>query len=186
MKIILAIGIVAALTACVDRGIRPSKAVAGDSADQVIAGFATNITKTGLRLSHVVSDSAWIYQNRQIVDLRKMTMQMYDSSGLQTAVIVADHGTYSIREQSLDARGHVVATSAKGRILKTEHLVYSQQRNEITSDSAFTSTSPDGNVTGANFTADPAFKNVRIFKPKGGQKGKGFAVPGSRPLGGNQ
>jgi LPS export ABC transporter protein LptC len=181
VKRLIAVALVATVAAaCVDKGVRPGRTMAADSADQVMAGFATNITKVGLRLSHVIADSAWIYQARQVVDLKHMTMTMYDSSGASTAVITADKGNYNIREQSLDARGNVIATTSRGRVLKTPHLVYSQQRNEITSDSAFTSTGPDANLTGTNFTSDPAFKNVRVLQPKGGQKSKGFPLPGQR------
>ena len=67
-------------------------------------------------------------------------------------------------------------------MLKTEHLVYDRGRNLISSDTAFTSTSPKANLSGVSFEADPGFKHVDIIRPKGRGK-KGFVIPGQEPGG---
>ena len=100
------------------------------------------------------------------------------------STITADKGVYGMREQSLDARGHVIAHSSGGKVLKTEHLIFDRSKNNISSDTAFTSTSPQGNISGAWFDADPGFKNVVIHRPKSVQKGKGILLPGQRAGGG--
>ncbi len=127
----------------------------------------------------VYADSAWSYQTRQVVDLTRMTVTMFDSTGAKVSTIVADKGIYHPRQQSLDARGHVVATSTGGKVLKTEHLVYDRDKNRVSSDTTFTSTSPDGNAAGVSFESDPGFKRVRITQPKLLQKGKGIVIGGS-------
>jgi LPS export ABC transporter protein LptC len=169
------------LAACKkDLGIQPRRTAGSDSADQVYSGMTTEIVRDGVRQSHVYADSAWAYQARQLVDLTRMTVTMFDSSGAKISTIVADKGIYYTRQQSLDARGHVVATSSGGKVLKTEHLIYDRDKNQISSDTFFTSTSPKGNISGAHFVADPGFKNVDINKMKGLQKGKGIALPGQQ------
>jgi hypothetical protein len=65
-------------------------------------------------------------------------------------------------------------------VLKTEHLIYDRNRNLISSDTVFTSTSPTANLSGTWFESDPGFKNVRVTRPKGRSK-KGFVLPGQGP-----
>ena len=179
MRRVLFIGLVA-LCACRDKGVQPKRSVAADSADQVYGGgVTTTISRNGVRQSKLFADSAWVYQIRQVSDLKKMTVTMFDSTGNTISTITADHGVYHIRDQHLDARGHVVATSSGGKVLKTEHLIFDSPRNVVTSDSAFTSTSPDGNAAGTSFESDPGFKRVRITQPKILQKGKGIKIGGS-------
>lgn len=169
----------AVLAACNnDTGVQPRRTAGADSADQVYSGMQLAIVRNGVREALVYSDSAWMYQARQVFDLKRMRVTMYDSTGALISTITADKGIYHIREQSLDSRGHVVATSSENRVLKTEHLVYDKNRNEVSSDSAFTSTSPKGNAAGSSFTSDPGFKRVSILKMRGVQKGKGLILPG--------
>jgi len=164
--------------ACVDRGVIPQRTVAGDSADQVYDSMTFSITRNGVAVSRVRAESAWVYQLRQVADLKNMTVTFYDSTGAAVSVVTADKGIYGMRQQTLDARGHVVATSSGGKVLKTEHLIFDQQRNLISSDTAFTSTSPQGNLSGAWFQSDPGFRNITVNRPKGGQRGRGFLMPG--------
>ncbi len=176
---LLAIAALAALAACGDRGVEPPAAAPGDSADMVMQGMTFNITTEGVKVSRVEADSAWIYQARQMNDLKKLRVVFFDRvNGKETSVVTADSGTFNRRDQTLDARGNVVATASNGRVLKSSHLVYDKFQNQIYSDTAYTFTSPDGNGSGASFTADPDFKQVRVQRLGGRMKGKGFVLPG--------
>jgi LPS export ABC transporter protein LptC len=173
-----------ALGACTDRGAQPRRAVRGDTADQVYSGLSTFITRSGVNVSRVEADSAWMYTAPQIADLKHMKVTFYnDSTGAETATIIADRGIYKMREKSLDARGHVVAVSRGGRVLKTEHLIYDTPLNQVSSDSAWTSTSPQGNFAGKSFVSDVEFKHVTMDRLHGTQKGKGFIIPGPASTG---
>lgn len=166
--------------ACKDRGIQPKRTVSADSADQVLAGMTTTTTRNGVRTSVVQAESTWVYSQRQVNDLKGMTVTMFDSSGAVVSKIIADRGVYDTRANHLDARGHVVATSSEGKVLKTEHLIFDNTRNLITSDSAFTSTSPKASAAGASFESDPGFKKVTIHRPRNFvDKGKGIRIGGS-------
>lgn len=169
----------ALLAACGDRGIEPPVVAPGDSADQVLQGMAFNITAEGVKVSRVEADSAWVYQARQVNDLKKMRVTFFDrTTGEETSVVTADSGWYSQRDQTLDARGNVIATASNGRVLKSEHLVYDKVQNQIYSDTAYTFTSPDGNGSGASFVSDPDFKQIRAQRPGGRMAGKGMLLPG--------
>lgn len=177
-----ALAMIVLLAACGDRGVAPRRVASADSADQVYDSMTFDITRDGVKSSRVQAESAWVYQARQVADLKNMTVISYDSTGATISTITADKGVYGMREQSLDARGHVVAHSSGGRVLKTEHLIYDRSRNRISSDTAFTSTSPTANLSGASFEADPGFKTVTVLRPKGRGK-KGFVIPGQTPEG---
>jgi LPS export ABC transporter protein LptC len=166
------------LAGCVKHGVAPHGTVAADSADQVYDSMNFDITRNGVVVSHVVAESAWVYQGRQVADLKKMTVTFHDSTGAPTSTITADKGIYSMRLQNLDARGNVVATSPGAKVLKTEHLVYDRSRNRINADTSFTSTSPQGNMAGAWIEFDPGFTHVTVNRPTGRQKGKGIVIPG--------
>lgn len=176
---LLLLGLVVLCAACGDAGIEPPVAAAGDSADQIMEGMSFNITVDGVKLSTVEADSAWVYQARQMNDLKKLRVTFYDrATGKETSVVTADSGTFNQRDNTLDARGSVVATATNGGILKSEHLVYDKFQNEVYSDTAYTFTSPDGNSSGAAFVSTPDFKRVRAQRPGGRMKGKGFLLPG--------
>ncbi len=169
------------LAACGDKGIEPPVTAPGDSADSFMEGMAFNVTTEGVRVSRVEAESAWVFNARQINELKKMRVIFYDrTTGKQTSVVTADSGTFNSRDETLDARGNVVATATTGRILKSQHLVYDKVQNQIYSDTAYTFTSPDGNGSGASFVSDPDFKLIRAQRPRGAMSGKGILLPGQR------
>jgi LPS export ABC transporter protein LptC len=79
-------------------------------------------------------------------------------------VLTARHGTSNTRTNNMIARKNVVVVSEDGRRLTTEELIYNQQRNEISSDSAFVLTEPNRRLEGIGFRSDPNMKNIKILK----------------------
>ncbi|HEX9754171.1 MAG TPA: LPS export ABC transporter periplasmic protein LptC [Gemmatimonadales bacterium] len=173
-----------ALLACSEQGVAPTtSAVAADSADQIIEGMTTTIVADGVRRSLVSADTAFIYQGRQVADMRQIRASFFDVQGNQTSVLTAESGLYQITLGTLEARGNVVvvATDGSNRRLTTEHLIYDRATNQIRSDSAFVYQSPDGVLRGNSFYADPDFRNVVTKQPRGRQRGTGVLLPGQRP-----
>jgi LPS export ABC transporter protein LptC len=167
------------LTACTDAGVRPTTMTqVADSADQVLFKMNTNITADGVRRSYVEAETAFVYQSRQTMDLRRVRMLFFDTQGNQKSTLTADRGIYGTFSNKLDARGHVVVTSTDGRKLQTEHLIYDKLANLIKVDTAFVYDSPTEHSTGNGLDTDIEFKNVRVQQPKGFQKGKGMLLPG--------
>ena len=72
----------------------------------------------------------------------------------------------------------VVSTDGTNRRLRSEHLIFDRDQNQIRSDSAFTYDSPSETLSGNSFISDPGFKNVVTRQPKGRQRGKGMVLPG--------
>ena len=72
-----ALASIALLAACGDRGVAPRQVAAVDSADQVYDSMTFDITRDGVKTSRVQAESAWVYQGRQVADLKNMTVTMY-------------------------------------------------------------------------------------------------------------
>lgn len=170
--------VVTAASACRDTGVVPVRGGLADSADQVMDSMRYDIVRNGVRTSRVDADSAWIYQARQVADLVGMQVVFYDSTGRQTSTVKSDSGRYHFRDGTLHAFGNVEVTTANGSRLNTQHLVYDRTINQISSDSAYTFTSPDGNGSGENFVTDTDFRQVITHRPRGRQRGQGFVIPG--------
>jgi LPS export ABC transporter protein LptC len=188
MRAWLVVAVLATLAACAERGVTPSRGNVADSADQVIQGMETQVTKGGVLLSTVQADSAWVYNARQVTDLKRVTMIFYDNRGQVSSTVTADSGTYQMRDGTLEARGHVVAVTPApdSKTLNTEHLVFDKTARLIRSDTAYTFTSASGNGSGASFETDPDFKRIRSWQPKGRQRGTGFLLPGQDTTGGGR
>ncbi|HEY9384692.1 MAG TPA: LPS export ABC transporter periplasmic protein LptC [Gemmatimonadales bacterium] len=167
------------VAACADAGVRPQGSLqSADSADQIMVGMSTQLTEKGVLRSFLEADTAYVYQNQQITDLRHFKVRMLDAHGNLQSTLTADHGLYTTYSGKLDARGHVMVESTDGRRLWTEHLIYDKTANQIRSDTAFTYDSPTAKGSGKSFLSDIEFRNLTIDQPKGGQKGKGILLPG--------
>lgn len=163
-----------AAAACQDRGVRPTETTQlRDTADQVMFGMATRIWEKGVLRSVVEADTAYIYQTRQLIDLRGLTMRLYDGQGVQQSTLTAKSGLFNTVVNSLDARGDVVVRANDGRVLRTEHLIYDQTANSIRSDTTFVYDTAEEQVTGTGFTSDIDVRNVRVEQPRGRQRGRG-------------
>jgi LPS export ABC transporter protein LptC len=140
--------------------------------------MTTTITNNSMRRSLVEADTAFIYLARQVTDLRHFTMRFYDEQGNHKSTLTADRGLYHTGSDELDARGHVVVTTTDGSRLTTTHLIYAKQRNQIRVDTAFVYDSAKEHGSGDGLTSDVDFKNVRVDRPRGFQRGRGFLLPG--------
>ena len=169
------------LTACADRGIAPVQSAAvADSADQILEQMTTSIVGGGVRKSLVYADTAYIYSDRQVASMRNLKATFFDEQGNATAILTARQGEYFMARGTLEARDSVLVVSTDGtnRRLRSQHLIYDRDQNQIRSDSAFTYESPTETLSGTSFYSDPAFKNVVTRQPKGRQRGKGMLLPG--------
>lgn len=175
----------AATAACADRGVAPSRAATADSADQVIEGMAHTITKDGVRSTYLEADSAWVFQNRYLIELKRVRITFYSPTGQVRSTVTADTGSYQMRDGSLDARGNVVAVTPPpdSGTLRTEHLIFDRISNLIRSDTSYTFVSRRGNGSGASFETDADFRRFRSWQPRGRQRGQGFVLPGQDTTG---
>jgi LPS export ABC transporter protein LptC len=172
----------ALLAGCVDKGLTPSAtAQVADSADMVMFGMEKAILENGVRRSLILADTAWTYQDAQLMELGNLRMTFYDRSGVQTSVLTAAQGTYRIQSESLDARGNVILLGAGGERLASPRLSYDKLTNLVRSDTTFTYETPTQYLTGNSFVSDPEFKAPIVNQPRGRQRSGGVLLPGQVP-----
>lgn len=176
--------LLALCSACGEQGVAPVRSnVASDSSDQILEGMTTTITKNGVTQSVVYADTTYMYSDQQLAVLRRLRSTFYDAQGNPTALLTAKRGNYQFGRGTLEAWDSVFMQSMDGsnRRLRTSHLIYDRDQNQIRSDSAFVYESPTEVLTGNSFVSDPGFRNVVTRQPKGRQRGEGMLLPGQKP-----
>lgn len=148
-----------------------------DSADQMIIGMSTILTDAGVRKAELKSDTALMYDDNTRTELRKVNTIFFTPAGERDATLTSREGTYNMRLGTMEARGDVIVNSTAGRRLTTPQLRYDPGRNEVSSDSAFRLTMPDGRViTGIGFISDPDLNSIRILR-KPSASGQRLTIP---------
>ena len=151
-----------------EHGELPTTIVEADSADQVLFGVAHNVTMDGMRVVRIEADSAYFYEAAQITELRQLTVVFFSPQGAETSRITADWGRYEWPTGNMVARTNVVGITPDGRRLTTSELKYNKLSNRLETDKAFVLVSPEDNLEGSGFSADPDFRNVRATDIRGG------------------
>jgi LPS export ABC transporter protein LptC len=134
-----------------------------DSADQVMYPAKFNLTDQGLQRAHVEADTAYFFDDNNRMELQGVHATFYTVTGAKDAVLTSAHGTTNTRTNNMIARKNVVVVSEDGRRLTTQELAYNQQKNQISSDSAFVMTEPNRRLEGVGFRSDPNMKNIQIL-----------------------
>ena len=161
------------LAACAEKKALPTArgSAMADSADQVMFGARFNLTSQGVARARLNADTAYFFDDNTRAELFKVRTVFFTTAGVQDAVLTSTRGTYNTRLAQMVARDNVVVVSEDGRRLTTSELIYSQGRNEISSDSAFVLTEPNRRLEGVGFRSDPNMSNIRILKGARGVAG---------------
>ena len=147
-----------------------------DSADQVLFKARSLLTDRGLLRAELLADTAYFFDENTRIELEIVKVTFYTQQGARSSVLTSKEGTYNTRLARMEGRGNVVVVSVDGRRLVSEQLRYDQQKNEISSDSAFTLTEPGRVLKGIGFVSDPDMTNIRVLR---GASGRGsVTVPG--------
>ena len=171
MQRLLALILVMAIGAACDSKKQPPVAAhspLADSADQVMYGARFRLTDAGTSRAMLLADTAYFFDDNTRIELEKVTTTFFTATGAKDAVLTSRRGTYNSRTSNMVARKDVVVVSEDGRRLTTPELIYSQQRNEISSDSAFVMTEPNRRLEGIGFRSDPNMNNIKILKGASG------------------
>jgi LPS export ABC transporter protein LptC len=171
MRRALVFGIVASLAvACTSKKQPPvaTHSPLADSADQVMYNSRFVLADLGINRAQMHSDTAYFFDDNTRMEFENPVVTFFTTTGAKDAVLTSRHGTYNNRTSNMIARKNVVVVSEDGRRLTTEELIYNQQKNEISSDSAFRLTEPNRQVSGIGFRSDPNMKNILILKGASG------------------
>ena len=167
MRIALGIGIIAIVVtgACSSKKEPPvaTHSPLADSADQVMFGARFKLTDQGLQRAQLEADTAYFFDDNTRIELSNVHTTFFTVTGAKDAVLTSRFGTTNTRTNNMIARKNVVVVSEDGRRLTTPELIYNQQKNEISSDSAFVMTEPNRRLEGVGFRSDPNMKNIQIL-----------------------
>jgi len=165
--------------ACTETKTPPvaARSALADSADQVMYGARSLLTDRGVLRAELLADTAYFFDESTRIEMRDVHTTFFTTTGAKDGVLTSREGTYSTRGGTMEARKNVIVVSEDGRRLTTEQLRYDQQRNEISSDSAFVLTEPGRRLEGVGFISDPDMTNIRVLKGARGQAGQ-VQVPG--------
>jgi LPS export ABC transporter protein LptC len=169
-----------AITACGSKGTPPLavRNALADSADQVLYHTKSVLTDNGVMKAEIHSDTAYLFDDNTRIEMRIVETIFFTATGAKNATLNSREGTYNTRSNNMEARGNVVVVSEDGRVLKTQELRYSQNRSEITSDSAFVLNDSTQVMNGIGFVSDPSMNNVRCLKACSGSAGM-VTLPGA-------
>jgi LPS export ABC transporter protein LptC len=165
IRVALCTFVVGVIAACGDTQGPPvaSSSPIPDSAEQIIFGAEMTLTDEGVRRAVVRADTMLTYDDNTREDLRTVTARFYNVAGEQEAILTSVQGAHNSRLGSMEARGNVVVISKEGKQLNSPHLRYDPNRNEISSDSAFTLTEGTRVTKGIGFVSNPDMTNMRIL-----------------------
>jgi LPS export ABC transporter protein LptC len=162
--------------ACEPPPVKPNAVVSvSDTADQVLQKFHHYVTADGVRQSEIQADTAFFFQASQTTLLRTMRVVFFDSAGASQATVTAKRGQYLWQSGNMTAEGSVVMTTADGRVLKSEKLVFDEVKQQICTDLPFDFDNRTSHVQGQGFCSDKQFVHIRVTKPTGDSKLPGQA-----------
>lgn len=135
----------------------------GMDADQIMFNLRQWLTTEGVRRAELTADTAYVYPDSSIVELRGVHVVMYGADGRRTGQLTSREGTVNTRTESMVARGDVVVITVEGdRRIETEILHYDPARDRVWSDVRTTMLEDGTRLTGTSFTANSSFQNVQL------------------------
>lgn len=145
-----------------------STSTAADSADQVMLEVRSVITNDGVQRGVLLADTAYVFDQNSRFEFRGVKTDFMKSTGVQDGTLTADRGRYDIRNGILEGYGNVRIVTVDGRRLESPHLRYDQNRNLVSSDSAFTLVRDNQTQTGIGFEATPQLTQFQCKSNCGG------------------
>lgn len=104
------------------------------------------------------------WSNKNIVFVRPVLVDIYDSLGERTAFLRADSGRLDMGFTYVYAYGHVYALTPKGASVRSDSLLWNKKDNLVKTDSYVRVVSEDGDVLqGKGFVSDAHMDNWRIL-----------------------
>lgn len=102
--------------------------------------------------------------NKDMVFVRPVLVDIYDSLGERTAFLRADSGQMDMKFTYVHAYGHVYALTPKGASVRSDSLIWNKKDNHVRTDSYVRVVSEDGDVLqGKGFVSDAQLDNWRIL-----------------------
>ena len=104
------------------------------------------------------------WSDKEVVFVRPVLVDIYDSLGERTAFLRADSGRMDLKFTYVYAYGHVYALTPKGASVRSDSLIWNKKDNQVTTESYVRVVSEEGDVLqGRGFVSDAHMDNWRIL-----------------------
>lgn len=104
------------------------------------------------------------WSDKEVVFVRPILVDIYDSLGARSAFIRADSGRIDLKFTYVYAYGHVYALTPKGASVRSDSLIWNKKLNKVTTESYVRVVSEDGDVLqGKGFISDAHMDNWHIL-----------------------
>lgn len=104
------------------------------------------------------------WSNKDLVYVRPVLVDIYDSLGVRTAFLRADSGRLDMKFSYVYAYGHVYALTPKGASVRSDSLLWNKKDNLVRTESYVRVVSEDGDVLqGKGFVSDAQLDNWKIL-----------------------
>ena len=142
------------------------------TADNVIFGMVSFISTSGIREGRIRADTAYLYADSAMADLRQMRIEFFGEDGSTSATVTGVTGEWRQESNKMVARGDVVLfVHADSSTIESQEIHYDPDADRIWSASTTVRTLQDGTVTsGSAFESDMSFENVVIRDMRGGAR----------------
>jgi LPS export ABC transporter protein LptC len=104
------------------------------------------------------------WADKEIVFVRPIFVDIYDSVGERAAFLRADSGRFDMKFTYVNAYGHVYALTPKGASVRADSLIWNKADNLVRTESYVRVVSEDGDVLqGKGFQSDAKMDNWKIL-----------------------
>jgi LPS export ABC transporter protein LptC len=104
------------------------------------------------------------WTDKEVVFVRPVLVDIYDSLGERTAFLRADSGRMDLKFTYVYAYGHVYALTPKGASVRSDSLIWNKKDNLVKTESYVRVVSEEGDVLqGRGFESDAHMDNWRIL-----------------------
>lgn len=106
--------------------------------------------------------------DKPYLEMKKgVTIIFYDKNQQETSRVKSDYAVRREREKIVELKRNVVATNSKGKIFKSEELIWDETKKRFYSNRLVSITSKDNVLLGTGFWANEHFSYYEIVQPTG-------------------
>jgi len=103
------------------------------------------------------------YDDKKEIFLEGVKIDFYEEDGTKTSTLTSKKGKVDESLKNMFAIDSVVAVSDSGVTLRTDELMWNNQKRKITTDKFVTIISPDEEIQGYGFESDQSLDNYVIY-----------------------
>ncbi|MDA0987132.1 MAG: LPS export ABC transporter periplasmic protein LptC [Bacteroidetes bacterium] len=93
-----------------------------------------------------------------------IVINLYDENGNHSSTITSNRGTADEETYYIEVEGNVIVTSNNGVVVKTEKMIWNQDRQIVMSETNVKITSSTEIINGVGFESDQFLRDYKVFK----------------------